>query len=170
MALPNTAPVADDDVFTVQQGLTSTSLTGNLRVGDGIGIDRDPDGDALGWVASPASVDGAFFWNNQLALMTTTVTYGVGGPIVSTVTSLTTAAGGTVTIESDGDFFYQSAAGFSGVDWFDYTLVDAQLATDIGRVTINVQPTAGANNRPVAADDLFAGRGGPDNCRQRAGR
>jgi hypothetical protein len=53
MALANTAPVADDDKFTVQQGLTSTQLSGNLRVGD-----FDPDGDALGWAASPARLDG----------------------------------------------------------------------------------------------------------------
>jgi hypothetical protein len=55
MALANTAPVADDDKFTVQQGLTSTKLTGNLRVGD-----FDPDGDALGWAASPAGLAGDF--------------------------------------------------------------------------------------------------------------
>src|SRR5262249_22549188 len=57
---------------------------------------------------------------------------------------------------ANGDFSYKSAAGFTGVDWFDYTLVDFQLATDIGRVSINVVPAAGANNRPVAVDDVFA--------------
>jgi Ca2+-binding RTX toxin-like protein len=151
MALANTAPVADDDEFTAQQGLTSTSLSGNLRVGD-----FDPDGDALGWAASPAGLDAAFFSNDQMAFVTIMGTVWNPFPIITTATSLTTAAGGTVTIESDGDFFYQSAPGFSGVDSFDYTLVDAQFATDIGRVTINVQPTAGANNRPVAAADFFA--------------
>jgi Ca2+-binding RTX toxin-like protein len=157
MALTNTAPVADDDTFTVQQGLSSTSLSGNLGVGDGVGIDHDPDGDALGWAAAPASLDKAFFSNGQLSFVTITGTYGVFAPTVSTVMSMTTASGGTVTIRTNGDFIYRSPAGFSGVDWFDYTLVDPQFATDIGRVTIDVQPTAGTNDRPVAADDFFAG-------------
>ena len=156
MALANTAPIAEDDQFTVQQGLTSTSLTGNLRVGDGVGIDRDPDGDALGWAAGPAGLNSAFFWNDRFVFVSTAITYGVGAPILSTATSITTAAGGFVIIQSNGDFFYEAPAGFSGVDSFDYTLIDARLATDIGRVTITVQPTAGANDRPVAIDDSFA--------------
>jgi Ca2+-binding RTX toxin-like protein len=157
MAPINNAPVADDDVFTVQQGLRSTSLSGNLRIGDGAGTDHDVDGDALGWVADGASLAGAFFSNGQLAFRTIFGTYGVFAPTVTTVTAMTTANGGTVTIRSNGDFTYQSAAGFSGVDWFDYTLVDSRFATDIGRVTIDVQPTEGANDRPVAQDDVFAG-------------
>jgi hypothetical protein len=157
MALTNTAPVADDDTFTVQQGLTSTSLRGNLGIGDGVGIDQDPDGDALGWAAASASFDRAFFSNGQLGFLSFKIINGVGVPSVSTATSMTTAAGGTVTIQTNGDFSYRSPTGFSGVDWFDYTLVDAHFATDIGRVTINVQPAGGINDRPVAADDAFAG-------------
>jgi Big-like domain-containing protein/hemolysin type calcium-binding protein len=157
MALTNTAPVADDDTFTVQQGLGSTSLSGNLRVGDGVGFDFDPDGDALGWAVAPAKLDRALFFNGQLSFLTLNIVYGVGVGSLSTATSMTTAAGGTVTIRTNGDFSYQSAAGFSGVDWFDYTLVDSQMATDIGRVTINVEPTAGVNDRPVAEADFFSG-------------
>jgi Ca2+-binding RTX toxin-like protein len=157
MAITNTAPVADDDAFTVQQGLGSTTLSGNLHVGDGVGIDHDPDGDALGWAAASAKLDRALFFNGQLSFLTLNIVYGVGAGGLSTATSMTTAAGGTVTIRTNGDFFYQSAAGFSGVDWFDYTLVDSRMATDIGRVTIDVQPTEGANDRPVAVDDVFAG-------------
>jgi Ca2+-binding RTX toxin-like protein len=156
MDLTNTAPVADDDTFSVQQGLSSTSLSGNLRAGDGVG-DHDPDGDTLGWTVAPASLNNAFFSDGKLGFVTIAGAYGVWAPIVTTAMSMTTAAGGTVTIQTNGDFSYQSPAGFSGVDWFDYTLVDAQFATDIGRVTIDVQPTAGANDRPVAANDVFAG-------------
>ena len=160
MALTNTAPVADDDVFTVQQGLTSTSLTGNLRVGDGIGIDEDPDGDALGWAVAPFNRDGAFFWNGQLTLHNDHDHVRGRGSNRLYCDVDDDCRRRHCTIETDGDFFYQSPDGFSGVDWFDYTLVDAQLATDIGRVTINVQPTDGANDRPVAADDFFAGAEG----------
>src|SRR5262245_9494050 len=156
MALVNTAPVADDDEFTVQQGATVTTLTGNLGIGDGVGIDSDPDGDPLGFAASPASLQGAFFSGDQMAFVRIMGTLFRSFPVIATATSLTTAGGGTVIIQANGDFSYRSAAGFAGVDWFDYTLVDAQLATDIGRVTINVVPAAGANNRPVAVDDVFA--------------
>src|SRR5262245_6535429 len=160
MALTNTAPVADDDIFTVEQGVGSTSLSGNLGVGDGVGIDFDPDGDALGWAVAPVSFDRAFFLNGQLGFLSLKMINGVGVAALSSATSMTTAAGGTVTIQTNGDFLYRSPAGFSGVDWFDYTLVDARLATDIGRVTIDVQSTDGANRRPVAVDDFFAGAEG----------
>src|SRR5262245_55369863 len=159
MPLVNTAPVAFDDEFTVQQGTSVTTLSGNLGVangvGVGVGVDFDPNGDALGWAASPASLQGAFFSGNQLGFVRIMGTIWNPFPVITTATSLTTAGGGTVIIKANGDFTYQSAAGFSGVDSFDYTLVDSQLATDIGHVTINVLPAAGANNRPVAFDDVF---------------
>ena len=77
--------------------------------------------------------------------------------MIVTASFATTAAGGTVLINTDGTFAYQSVAGFSGTDWFDYTLVDEHFATDIARVTIDVLPTTGANNMPVAAPDNFNG-------------
>jgi len=151
MALVNRAPVAGDDAFTVTQGTTVTTLTGNLGIND-----ADPDGDPLGFAASPASLQGAFFSGNQMAFVRIMGTVWNPFPVITHATALTTAGGGTVIIQANGDFSYQSAAGFTGVDWFDYTLVDPQLAADIGRVTINVVPAAGANDRPVAANDVFA--------------
>src|SRR5947208_14326123 len=111
MALVNTAPIADDDEFTVRQGATVTSLSGNLGVGDGVGIDFDPDGDALGWAASPASLQGAFFSRDQMAFVRIMGTVWNPFPVITTATSLTTVGGGTVIIKTDGDFSYQSAAG-----------------------------------------------------------
>src|SRR5262245_10191582 len=151
MALVNRAPVAGDDAFTVTQGAAVTTLTGNLGIND-----TDPDDDPLGFAASPASLQGAFFSGDQMAFVRIMGTVWNPFPVIATATALTTAGGGTVIIQANGDFSYKSAAGFTGVDWFDYTLVDAQFATDIGRVTIDVQPAAGANNRPVAVDDVFA--------------
>ena len=151
MALVNRAPVAVDDAFTVTQGAAVTTLTGNLGIND-----ADPDGDPLGFAASPASLQGAFFSGDQMAFVRIMGTVWNPFPVITHATALTTAGGGTVVIQANGDFSYQSAAGFTGVDWFDYTLVDPQLATDIGRVTINVLPAAGANNRPVAVDDVFS--------------
>src|SRR5262245_13090655 len=82
MALTNTAPVADDATFIVQQGLVSASLSGNFGVGDADGSDHDPDGDALGWTVAPVSLDRAFFSEGQLKLVSVAVTYGVGATIV----------------------------------------------------------------------------------------
>src|SRR5262249_7818211 len=135
----------------VTQGATVTTLTGNLGIND-----ADPDGDPLGFAASPASLQGAFFSGNQMAFVRIMGTIWNPFPVVTHATALTTAGGGTAILPSNGDFSSQSAAGFPGVDWFDYTLVDPQLAADIGRVTINVVPAAGANDRPVAANDVFA--------------
>jgi hypothetical protein len=155
MALANTAPIAGDDEFTVQQGADTTELIGSLRAGD-----SDPDGDALGWAGAGASLSGGFFSGDQLGFVRIVGPSWFPHPVIMNATTITTAGGGTVTIETDGGFFYRSAAGFSGVDWFDYTLIDSQFATDIGRVTINVTSTTGSNNLPVAVDDTFAGAEG----------
>src|SRR5262249_24712900 len=150
MALVNRAPVAGDDAFAVTQGTTVTTLTGNLGIND-----ADTGGDPFLFAAWPATPQGAFFSGTQMAFVRFMGTIWNPFPVITHATALTTAGGGTVIIQANGDFSYQSAAGFTGVDWFDYTLVDPQLATDIGRVTINVVPAAGANDRPVAANDVF---------------
>src|SRR4051812_10319356 len=107
MAPVNTAPVADDDEFTVQQGAKVTTLTGNLGIGDGVGIDFDPDGDALGFAASAASLRGAFFSGDQMAFVRIMGTVWNPFPVVTTSTLLTTAGGGTVMVQANGDFSYQ---------------------------------------------------------------
>jgi hypothetical protein len=61
----------------------------------------------------------------------------------------TSEQGGTVTVESDGNFSYLPAAGFSGTDHFDYVITDygpdnvlgnTDDLTGAGRVTITVTP------------------------------
>ncbi len=48
VAPPNTAPIAQDDVFSGNQDL---NITGNLLVDNGNGVDSDPDGDAISVIA-----------------------------------------------------------------------------------------------------------------------
>ncbi|HSJ10122.1 MAG TPA: Ig-like domain-containing protein, partial [Longimicrobiales bacterium] len=50
---------------------------------------------------------------------------------------IATTNGGTVTMNADGSFTYLSAAGYTGVDSFDYTVTDGDLS-DVGPVTMNV--------------------------------
>ena len=55
--MANNAPTAFDDLFALQQGATATTLTGNLRTGDGDGVDFDADANALGWAVAPVGFD-----------------------------------------------------------------------------------------------------------------
>ena len=68
-----------------------------------------------------------------------------------------TAQGGTVILNTNGSFTYTAPAGFSGVDSFDYTLVDVEFGIDIATVILNVVDTDLGNGRPVAQDDVFSG-------------
>lgn len=156
-------PVAADDVFALQQGLLSTSVTGHLGADNGHGADRDPDGTLLGYLGSPDGLNsaanpfGAYFSNGQLGWLVIVQSGYVTFPVWETASVITTAQGGRVILSTNGNFSYQSPQGFAGVDWFDYTLVDAAYGTDIARVTFNVEATPGANLRPLAADDVFHG-------------
>ena len=157
-------PIAAEDTFYVVQGLTSTTLTGNLGVDNGAGVDYDPDGTVLGYVAGTGftpigdgnSYLGAFFTDGVLGFLSITGTVSYPFPIITTSTAITTTEGGTVWLDTSGNFTYTSALGFSGTDSFTYTLVDAEFNQTTTTVTLNVAGTAGANDRPVAADDIFA--------------
>lgn len=157
------APIAAADTFTTAQGAAATSLTGHLGADNGFGADTDPDGTVLGWVAGTVTAfepDGdrflsVFFSNGVLSFLTIQGTVSYPHPVIVTATALTTAEGGFVTLTTSGQFAYTSALGFSGVDSFTYTLVDADFNFTTTTVTLNVTPTAGANDRPIAADDRF---------------
>jgi len=68
-------------------------------------------------------------------------------------TLVTQAAGGRVTINTDGSFVYTPNAGFVGTDNFTYRASDGHLASD-ALVTITVQPPN--NSAPVANADTFS--------------
>ncbi|MGH9941371.1 MAG: Ig-like domain-containing protein [Pyrinomonadaceae bacterium] len=55
----------------------------------------------------------------------------VSGPTAS-------AQSGQLTINADGSFNYNPAAGFSGADTFTYTVTDADGKTDTATATLNV--------------------------------
>ena len=70
-------------------------------------------------------------------------------------TPFSTANGGTVTVNADGTFSYTPAAGFTGLESFDYQIEDASGATDTATVTIDVQldGNPSENDAPDANDD-----------------
>jgi hypothetical protein len=77
-----------------------------------------------------------------------------GDTLTAVAETITTANGGSVTINADGTFSYQGAADFNGLDSFDYTVTDGNGGTDIGTVSLTV---GAVNDDPVADDDDFSG-------------
>ena len=160
----NATPIAADDEFTADQGQFTTTITGNLGADNGFGSDADPDGTVLGWtgvgfnpVGDGESYIGAFFSSGVLGFLHLQQSGYVTFPVFSTQTLIVTAEGGRVILNTDGSFTYTAPAGFSGVDWFEYELVDVEFGTDIGRVNLTVVDTEAGNDRPTAIDDVFDG-------------
>ncbi|MBR0757582.1 cadherin domain-containing protein [Bradyrhizobium jicamae] len=65
------------------------------------------------------------------------------GPLIVVAGTIATAQGGTVTMQSDGDFIYKPAVGFTGSDSFNYQVSDQNAGASgvglgTGTVTINV--------------------------------
>ena len=123
----NTPPIATDDSFTL---FTDVPLSASVMSND-----TDPDGDVI-TIAQLA--------NNAAGIPATAVQ------------TITTAAGGTVSLNTDGTFTYVPPTGFMGEDTFDYTIVDPSGATDDAVVTLNViaDPDPNTNDEPYAGDDL----------------
>ena len=83
---------------------------------------------------------------------------------------ITTAAGATVVLLADGSFTYTPAAGYNGLDSFEYLLTDGEL-TDTAMVTLNIEAASnplieGDNGNNVliggAEDNIIYGYGGAD--------
>ncbi len=74
-----------------------------------------------------------------------------GGNGALTAAIVTTAAHGTLTLNSDGSFIYNATNGFTGTDTFVYRAGDG-LTTSNATVTLTVQP----NHAPVANNDSYA--------------
>src|SRR5829696_6173235 len=86
---------------------------------------------------------------------------GIPGPTAVAIVAGATAQGGTVTLNTDGSFLYTPAAGFTGVDNFNYTVTNGLTPNDTAQVSINVDappsvtattPTNGATNQPNNTD------------------
>ncbi|MBU3003891.1 retention module-containing protein, partial [Paraglaciecola arctica] len=64
----------------------------------------------------------------------------------------TSANGGTVTVDAEGNFTYTPVTDFVGSDSFTYTITDADGDTSTATVTLNI---ANVNKLPEAVDDTF---------------
>ena len=108
-----------------------TSLVGTTLSSSVISNDADPDGDIV-------------------------VIADTNGDPATAAQAITTTAGGTVTLNTDGTFDYTPPADFLGEDSFDYTIVDPSGATDNATVTLNVIADSDPNDNdaPEAGDDF----------------
>ncbi len=73
------------------------------------------------------------------------------GDLIS-FSKLTDPVNGTVVFNPDGSFDYTPNVNFTGIDSFDYEVVDADGATSLGTVTIVV---GDVNDPPVVASPIF---------------
>jgi VCBS repeat-containing protein len=122
----NDAPVADDETFSA-----ADSAVGNTAL-----VVDDPTDGAPSLTAPKKSISGD--------ILSGDADVDGPGPLVVTAGTFATNDGGSVLIESDGDFTFTPAAGTScsdASDFFDYTVSDQNPvtpATDTGRVTIAI--------------------------------
>ena len=63
---------------------------------------------------------------------------GIPTPTAVAIAGGATAQGGTVTLNTNGNFLYTPALGFTGVDTFNYTVTNGLTPNDTAQVTINV--------------------------------
>lgn len=114
----NDAPLASDDAFDVGD---DPLLSGSYNV---LANDLDADGDLL--TVTGAGIDAA-----QLAAI---------DPQTGTL-SLTTEAGGSVSLASDGSFTYTGASGYTGHDHFLYAVADSSGEISTAWVHLDVTAT-----------------------------
>lgn len=133
----NDAPVAFDDAFTVAEGAALVGAT--LFTPFSSAPPQDYDIDSAG--ISVISVAGGAFSGE------TTLLSGFG--------NLTIRADGTLDLDTAGFIgAEQLGVGETGTITFDYTITDGDGGTDIATATVTI---VGANDGPVAEDDLFNG-------------
>ena len=77
------------------------------------------------------------------------------GTLIPGATVVVGVTDGSLTLNPDGSFTYGPDAGFVGSDSFTYTVTDDDgSVSNIATVTIVVDAIVGANNPPVAVDDV----------------
>ncbi|UAJ14026.1 tandem-95 repeat protein [Aquirufa lenticrescens] len=120
----NDAPVAVDDVIATNE---NTPVSGNvLTTGT---PDSDADGNTL--TITQFTING--------------ITYNPGD--VANIPGK-----GSITMNANGSYTFTPTASYSGaVPYLDYTLSDGNGGSDVGRLTITVNPV---NDAPLATDDI----------------
>ncbi|MFD1292758.1 PKD-like domain-containing protein, partial [Lutibacter holmesii] len=99
-------------------------------------VDEDSSSNTLDWITNDTIIDGAALASFDTA----------------------TSNGGTVTDNGDGTFDYVPAAGYVGLDQFEYTICDNDSPTaSCSTATVFIE-VENVNDAPVATDDSFSGQ------------
>ena len=123
---------AQNVMFEATLDTNTTLVAGSVKVTP---VAVDDDYSTLGNVTYTASVaDGLL--NNDFDPKDANAPTNAGMTV--TAEMVTTAQGGTATINADGSFSYSPALNFTGTDTFNYTAVDDDAMTGSGTVTMNV--------------------------------
>lgn len=71
-----------------------------------------------------------------------------------TVTNLSSASNGTVTLNDDQTVTYQPSESFTGTDSFTYTANDGTVDSNVAKVTITVSSTSGGGSTTMTIADM----------------
>lgn len=134
----NDSPVAVNNVYRV--GAKST-ITGNILQND-----YDPEGDILNISSALIAYNSDGVIDDVLSLNSATTIYGIND-------LGSNAVAGTLTLNSDGNFTFVAAQGFTGIATISYTVSDGNGGTDNAQVKYYITGT----NATVAVDDSFYG-------------
>ncbi len=107
---------------------------------------------------SPIAEDDSFSGQQDTPLTGNVLTndHDIDNDILSAVSgTFATVQGGVIALNGNGGFTYTPAAGFSGLDSFEYTVRDGNGGEDTGLVSFDIAP-APVNHDPVAKDDTFS--------------
>ncbi|MEM9733691.1 MAG: DUF4347 domain-containing protein, partial [Pseudomonadota bacterium] len=128
--ISNPAPQANDDAFSTDEDVT---LNGNVFTNTTPNpADNDPDGDAFSLTAAQTPT-------GQV------ITVNPAGAAAPTATVLADGSG-SLTLFDDGTFEFVPTPNYDGATAFEYTVTDADGATDTADVSITVVPV---NDPPV---------------------
>ena len=171
-------PVTGEAVFTPEPGFTGT-IQVPYSIDDGNGgtdtatltlqiIDPTPvaeDDINATEMDTPVLGDVMINDSDENPADSLTIVDSATGAAATTAVTVTTTGGGTVVINPDGTYEYTPAAGFTGEDTFDYSIIDTFGKTDDATVSIEVRdtnepvdpadPTTFNNTPPLATDDSF---------------
>lgn len=85
-----------------------------------------------------------------------------GDALTVNIVAVTGPGSGTLTLREDGGFDYTPVAGFSGVDGFDYEVVDPSGASGVASVTLTVEPPVdplAGNSTSINGEFLYVAQG-----------
>ena len=119
------------------EAVVTITVTGDPCPECGEDVDAQPD-----LVSTP--------FETPITIDVLTNDFGVG----ISITETTNPSNGTITVNANGTITYTPNDGFSGIDYFTYTICNADGECDVTLVAVTVLPEDAENQPPVANNDV----------------